>query len=129
MICAVPSHGVREVMSQAALHLPPDAIVVSTVKGIELGSWMRMDEVLCDVLAPEYHPRLVFLSGPSFAGEIAEQQPTAVTLACRVETYAISVQESISHPWFRCYTASRTSSPSRWGSATASGWARTLGPP
>ncbi len=105
VICAVPSHGVREVMSQAALHLPPDAIVVSTVKGIELGSWMRMDEVLCDVLAPEYHPRLVFLSGPSFAGEIAEQQPTAVTLACRVETYAISVQESISSPWFRCYTS------------------------
>ena len=70
VICAVPSHGVREVMSQAALHLPPDAIVVSTVKGIELGSWMRMDEVLCDVLAPEYHPRLVFLSGPASAREI-----------------------------------------------------------
>jgi glycerol-3-phosphate dehydrogenase (NAD(P)+) len=105
VICAVPSHGVRDVMRQAAPHLPPDAIVVSTVKGIELDSWMRMDEVLSDVLPPEFHPRLVFLSGPSFAGEIAEQQPTAVTLACEVETYAISVQESISSPWFRCYTS------------------------
>jgi glycerol-3-phosphate dehydrogenase (NAD(P)+) len=105
VICAVPSHGVREVMAEAAAHLPADAIVVSTVKGIELGSWKRMDEVLSDVLAPEFHPRLVFLSGPSFAGEIADQQPTAVTLACGVETYAISVQQSISSPWFRCYTS------------------------
>ena len=44
------------------------------------------------------------LSGPSFAREIAEQQPTAVTLACREEAYAISVQTALSCPWFRCYT-------------------------
>lgn len=105
IICAIPSHGVREVMSRAAPYLPADAIVVSTVKGIELGSWMRMDQVLCDVLDPSFHPRLVFLSGPSFAGEIAAQKPTAVTLACEIETYAISVQQSISSPWFRCYTS------------------------
>lgn len=105
VICAVPSHGVREVMSEAAPHMPADAIVLSTVKGIELGTWMRMDQVLAEVLEPAFHPRLVFLSGPSFAGEIADQQPTAVTVACEVETYAISVQQSISTPWFRCYTS------------------------
>jgi glycerol-3-phosphate dehydrogenase (NAD(P)+) len=105
VICAVPSHGVREVMTRAAPHLSPEAIVVSTVKGIEVGSWMRMDQVLEDVLDPVHHPRLVFLSGPSFAKEIAAGLPTAVTLACEVESYAISVQESISLPWFRCYTS------------------------
>ena len=105
VICAIPSHGVREVMGRAAPSLPEEAIVVSTVKGIEVGSWMRMDEVLREVLAPVHHPRLVFLSGPSFAKEIAERKPTAVTLACRVESYAISVQQSISCPWFRCYTS------------------------
>ncbi len=105
VICAVPSHGVREVMSRAAPHLPDGAIVVSTVKGIELGTWMRMDQVLEEVLGPEHRPRLVFLSGPSFAREIADGLPTAVTLACREEAYAISVQESISSPWFRCYTS------------------------
>jgi glycerol-3-phosphate dehydrogenase (NAD(P)+) len=105
VICAVPSHGVRDVMSRAAAVLPEGAVVVSTVKGIELGSWMRMDQVLEDVLAPVHHPRLVFLSGPSFAKEVAAGQPTAVTLACRQESYAISVQESISRPWFRCYSA------------------------
>jgi len=105
VICAVPSHGVRDVICRAAPHLPGDAILVSTVKGIELGTWMRMDQVLEDVLAPVHHPRLVFLSGPSFAREIADGKPTAVTLACREEAFAISVQQSISSPWFRCYTA------------------------
>ena len=104
VICAVPSHGVREVMQLAGPHLSREALVVSTVKGIELGTWMRMDQVLHEVLDPVFHPRLVFLSGPSFAREIADGKPTAVTLACAVESYAISVQQSISSPAFRCYT-------------------------
>jgi glycerol-3-phosphate dehydrogenase (NAD(P)+) len=105
VICAVPSHGVREVMQQASAFFPEEAILVSTVKGIESGTWMRMDQVFEDVLDPIHHPRLVFLSGPSFAREVAEGRPTAVTLACREEAYAISVQESLSCPWFRCYSA------------------------
>jgi glycerol-3-phosphate dehydrogenase (NAD(P)+) len=104
VICAVPSHGVREVMQLAGPRLSREALVVSTVKGIELGTWMRMDQVLHEVLDPVFHPRLVFLSGPSFAREIADGKPTAVTLACAVESYAISVQQSISSPAFRCYT-------------------------
>jgi glycerol-3-phosphate dehydrogenase (NAD(P)+) len=56
------------------------------------------------VLDPVHHPRLVFLSGPSFAKEVAARKATAVTLACHDETYAISAQESLSCPWFRCYS-------------------------
>ncbi len=85
VICAVPSHGVRDVMGKASAFLSPDALVVSTVKGIELGTWMRMDQVLREVLEPGLHPRLVFLSGPSFAREVADHRPTAVTLACWTE--------------------------------------------
>ena len=54
--------------------------------------------------SPVHHPRLVFLSGPSFAKEVAARKATAVTLACRDETFAISVQASLSCPWFRCYS-------------------------
>ena len=104
VICAVPSHGVRDVMTRAAPLLPDESILVSTVKGIEVDTCMRMDQVLEDVLDPAHHPRLVFLSGPSFAREIADEKPTAVTVACREEAYAIAVQESISSPWFRCYS-------------------------
>ncbi len=104
VICAVPSHGMREVMTLAGPHLSREAILVSTVKGIDLGTWMRIDEVLREVLDPIHLPRTVFLSGPSFAREIADGRPTAVTLACKVESYAISVQQSLSSPSFRCYT-------------------------
>ncbi len=92
-------------MTRAAPLLPEQSILVSTVKGIEVETCMRMDQVLEDVLDPVHHPRLVFLSGPSFAREIADEKPTAVTLACREEAFAIAVQESISSPWFRCYSS------------------------
>jgi glycerol-3-phosphate dehydrogenase (NAD(P)+) len=91
-------------MELAGPHLAPGTIVVSAVKGIEYETGLTMHGVLEDVLEPEHHPRLVALSGPSFAKEIAERQPTVVTLACREEAYAISVQATLSCPWFRCYT-------------------------
>lgn len=105
VILSVPSHGLRDILGRAAPLFPSGAILVSTVKGIELGTWKRIDEMLEELLAPEHHPRLTFLSGPSFAREIADSRPTAVTVACREEAYAISVQESLSYPWFRCYTS------------------------
>jgi len=104
VICAVPSHGVRDVMGRAAEVMDSEAILVSSVKGIEVETGMTMHRVLQEVLDPAFHPRIVVLSGPSFAREVAEHRPTAVTLACREESYAISVQTALSCPWFRCYT-------------------------
>lgn len=104
VICAIPSHGVRDVMTRAGKAMDPGAILVSTVKGIEVETGLTMDGVLEEVLPEALHPRLVFLSGPSFAREVALHKPTAVTLACQEESYAISVQTALSCPWFRCYT-------------------------
>lgn len=104
VVVAVPSHAVRRVMAEAAAFLDPDAVIVATMKGIEIDTGMTMDRVFEDVLPASFHPRLVFLSGPSFAREIAEHKPTVVTLASHEEVYAISVQESLSTPWFRCYS-------------------------
>ncbi len=104
VILAVPSHGIRRVMAEASKSLDPGAILVSTIKGIEVETGLTMSGVLEEVLDPVFHPRLVFLSGPSFAKEVALKKPTAVTLASREEAYAISVQASISCPWFRCYS-------------------------
>ena len=105
VVCAVPSHAVREVMLRAAPSLPPESVLVSAVKGIEYETGMTMHQVLEDVLPEVHHPRIVSLSGPSFASEIAQRLPTVVTLACREETYAISVQATLSCPWFRCYSS------------------------
>jgi len=104
VIIAVPSHSLREVMTEAAPFIEEGAIIVSAVKGIEFETGLTMNGVLREVLDVAHHPRLVALSGPSFAAEIARRQPTVVTVACREEAYAISVQATLSCPWFRCYT-------------------------
>lgn len=104
VIVSVPSQAVRPVLARALPHLAPGAVLVATMKGIELETGMTMNQVFEDVLPLELHPRVVYLSGPSFAREIAEHKPTAVTLASREEIYAISVQASLSTPWFRCYS-------------------------
>ena len=104
VICAVPSQGVREVMSRARASLEREAIVVSTVKGIEPETGFTMHQVMQEVLGPEHERRIVVLSGPSFAKEIAQRKPTVVTVASDPESFAISVQATLSCPWFRCYS-------------------------
>src|SRR5690606_7337072 len=104
VIVSVPSHAVRDVMAQAAGWLPEEALIVSTVKGIELDTGKTMDAVLEEALPADHHPRLTALSGPSFAHEVARRKPTVLTVACRHEAYAIAVQSHLSCPWFRCYS-------------------------
>jgi glycerol-3-phosphate dehydrogenase (NAD(P)+) len=106
VISVVPSHAVREVWGQARDLVRPDALVVSASKGIEIGTGKLVSDILMEILPREMHERLCFLSGPSFAREIAEQRPTAVSLAAKNETYAIAAQTLISSPLFRCYTTS-----------------------
>ena len=103
VVLAVPSRAFREVIARLAKF---DGVAVSVTKGIEFETGLTMHGILEDVLDAAHHPRLVALSGPSFAAEIAQQRPTVVTLACREEAYAISVQATLSSPWFRCYTNS-----------------------
>jgi glycerol-3-phosphate dehydrogenase (NAD(P)+) len=106
VISVVPSHAVRETWTRARALLRPDALVVSASKGIEVGTGKLCSEVLMEILPARLHDRLCFLSGPSFAREIAERRPTAVALAANNENYAIAAQALISSPQFRCYTNS-----------------------
>ena len=104
VISVVPSHAVRDVWGKGRELVRPDALIVSASKGIEVGTGKLVSEILTDTLPRQMHDRLCFLSGPSFAREIAERRPTAVSLAARNETYAIAAQTLISSPLFRCYT-------------------------
>ncbi len=103
VISVVPSHVLRTVMTQAAPFLPPEAPIVSATKGIENESLMTMSEVLEDVLPIAHQPLLTFLSGPSFAKEVVELQPTAVSLAGRFDRIVHQVQHAMSSPYFRVY--------------------------
>ncbi|HEX5725234.1 MAG TPA: NAD(P)H-dependent glycerol-3-phosphate dehydrogenase [Longimicrobiaceae bacterium] len=100
-----PSHVVREVMGRAAPHLRPDALVVSASKGIENESLKTMDQVLADVLPAEAMRTATYLSGPSFALEVALEHPTAVTIASYSLEAARRAQELFQTPYFRVYTS------------------------
>jgi glycerol-3-phosphate dehydrogenase (NAD(P)+) len=104
VLSVLPSHVVRAVWSRAGPLLEPGALVVSASKGIEEETGRLMSQVLEEVLPAEHHPRLVVLSGPSFAREIAERRPTAVSVASRNEAFAIAAQSMLSSPLFRCYS-------------------------
>jgi len=100
-----PSHVMRRVMSDAIPHLPSGVPLVSAAKGIENESLMTMSEVIEDVLPIGFHPMLAFLSGPSFAKEVSQQLPTAVSVGARYERVAAQVQGLMSAPYFRIYTS------------------------
>jgi glycerol-3-phosphate dehydrogenase (NAD(P)+) len=103
-LSVVPSHGVREVWSKAAGWLEETALVVSASKGIEVGTGKLVHQILEDVLPPGARERVVVLSGPSFAREIAEGRPTALSVAARTDGFAIAVQSLLSSPRLRCYS-------------------------
>jgi glycerol-3-phosphate dehydrogenase (NAD(P)+) len=101
VLSAAPSHAVRTVLRGAAPDIADDAIVISATKGLEDTSLARMSQVIADEVAGV---RIVVLSGPSFAKEVAERQPTAVVAASSDATAATAVQQLCSTPSFRVYT-------------------------
>lgn len=106
ILSVVPSHTVRSVTAQYASFISDDAIIISASKGIENNTLMLLSDVFRVTLPPGLHNRLCFLSGPSFAREVAQKMPTAVTLACYDYKIGRRVQEVMSMPYFRVYTNS-----------------------
>ncbi|HTN86466.1 MAG TPA: NAD(P)H-dependent glycerol-3-phosphate dehydrogenase [Sorangium sp.] len=103
VVVVVPSHALREVVREAGRHIPRDALVCSATKGIENDSLMLMSEVLVDELGRAAEPRLSYLSGPSFAREVAAGQPTTVVVAGRSERETHAVQRLLATDRFRVY--------------------------
>jgi glycerol-3-phosphate dehydrogenase (NAD(P)+) len=103
VVCAVPSHAVRETMSMAGPFLGKDAIVVSATKGIEEGTGLRMSEVIR--AAASCGERVAVLSGPSFAKEVAAEMPTVVTATATDLSTADFVQHAFATPMFRVYSS------------------------
>lgn len=102
VVSAAPSHAVRSVMAAAGKALRADALVVSVSKGLEPQGQMRMTQVLEEVL-----PRgsaIAALSGPTFAREVYERQPTAATVASSSAETARRAQEAMTARTFRLYT-------------------------
>ncbi|MFP7754173.1 NAD(P)H-dependent glycerol-3-phosphate dehydrogenase [Thermodesulfobacteriota bacterium B35] len=105
VLMVVPSHGFREVFSRLLPHLRSGALLVSAVKGIEIGTRMTMTGIMEQVAGGRRNEfRYGVLSGPSFAREVAQHQPTAVTIAFADMAAARAVQHLFATDYFRAYT-------------------------
>lgn len=105
ILMVVPSHVMRETAARLAPFLEPGAIVLSASKGIEDETSHTMVEILARELSGCPNLKLGALSGPSFAREVAQGLPTAVTLAMSGRDLAKAVQAHLSSPTFRIYTS------------------------
>jgi glycerol-3-phosphate dehydrogenase (NAD(P)+) len=105
VICAVPSHAVREVFSKCAAKIEPGTVLLCGTKGIEEDSLKTMGELLVEILGPGRKTHHAFLSGPTFAAEVARRLPAAVTVAAQEEGVAKRIQEIFSTQNFRVYTS------------------------
>ncbi|MER5867957.1 NAD(P)H-dependent glycerol-3-phosphate dehydrogenase [Kitasatospora sp. NPDC002040] len=102
-VLAVPSQTLRQNLAAWAPLLGPDTVLVSLMKGIELGTAKRMSEVIQEIagVGPE---RVAVVSGPNLAREIADKQPAASVVACTDELVAKRLQAACHTPYFRPYT-------------------------
>ncbi len=103
VVFVAPSHATREVARAAAPHITEGTAIVSATKGIENESLMFMDEILSQELPPYARKQLAFLSGPSFARELAAGQPTAVVVAAHSSDVAAQVMHAFHTPYLRTY--------------------------
>ncbi|KHL12032.1 glycerol-3-phosphate dehydrogenase (NAD(P)+) [Mumia flava] len=103
VVLAVPSQQLRPNLEAWAHHLRDDAVLVSLMKGVELGTHLRMSEVIAE-LAGAGPERIAVVTGPNLAREIALREPAASVVACADEHVAQDLQRWCHTPMFRPYT-------------------------
>ncbi|MFZ5624268.1 MAG: NAD(P)H-dependent glycerol-3-phosphate dehydrogenase [Gemmatimonadota bacterium] len=101
VVSVTPSHVVRRVVTPLRDAIAPGTIVVSATKGIETDTLKLMSDVITEALP---HTRFAALSGPSFAQEVYQRQPTLVVAASADPAVARGVQEIFVTPAFRVYS-------------------------
>ena len=104
VISAVPSHVCRDVYRKMLPYLKPEMVFVTATKGIENETLMRMSEVIHDIIKPKFTPRVAAISGPTFALEVANGEPTALVVAGPDDELRRDLQRELSAPHFRLYT-------------------------
>lgn len=101
VVCAVPSHGTRGVLRSVASIIDEDAVIVSATKGLEVGTLLRMTQVIEEEVGSSHE--VAVLSGPSFSKELVAELPTAVCVAGRSELTVQAVQQEFRSHSFRLY--------------------------
>ena len=103
VLLAVPAQTMRTNLEQWAGLITRGATLVSAAKGIELGTLMRMSQVIVDVTGVD-PSQVGVISGPNLASEITAGQPAATVIACSDSGRAVAVQRMLNGGYFRPYT-------------------------
>ncbi|GHB27837.1 MULTISPECIES: NAD(P)H-dependent glycerol-3-phosphate dehydrogenase [Streptomyces] len=104
LVLSIPAQSLRTSLAAWAPLIGPDTVIMSLMKGIELGSGLRASQVITEVTGVS-EERMAVLSGPNLAREIMAGQPAAATVACRDEDTARRLQQACHTPYFRPYTS------------------------
>ncbi len=104
LVLAIPTQSLRHVLGPIAPFLSPQCIIVCAVKGIENDTLSFPIQIIEQELGAQAKSKIVVLSGPSFAIEVAEKQPTAVSIACIDADTNHQTQALFHTSLFRVYT-------------------------
>ena len=104
VVGVTPSHAIRDVLGRAAAWLEDDVVMVNASKGLEDGTLHTIEQVYREIFPAPIAERATYLSGPTFAAEIAGGMPSAIVLAGRDRETTAFVQREISTERFRTYS-------------------------
>ncbi len=104
VVIVIPSHVMRDTAIKISDVISPNTVVVSASKGIENNTYLTMTGVIRESIQGISEDNIAALSGPSFAGEVARNVPTAVTAASKNHEIAAFIQNIFATPFFRVYT-------------------------
>jgi glycerol-3-phosphate dehydrogenase (NAD(P)+) len=99
---AIPAQNLRDALTEWKSLFAPNALVISTIKGIELSSELRMTEVITEVLEQR---NFAIITGPNLADELILRQPAGAVAAAPSLDIATQVQELFTTPYYRVYTS------------------------
>lgn len=103
VLSVVPTQATREVWKNAKKLIEPGRPIIVASKGIEQKTHLLVNEIMLDILGEEAKGNLFFLSGPSFAKELAEKKPTAITIAGYNQERIDEIQRIFFNKYFRAY--------------------------
>ncbi|MFM1909428.1 MAG: hypothetical protein RLZZ545_126 [Actinomycetota bacterium] len=101
-VLAIPAQQLRSTLEDWKLYFGVDSIIVSTLKGIEIASQMRMTEVIEDVLGPR---KISIITGPNLADELVLRQPAGAVAAATTQELADQIRDLFRTPYYRVYTS------------------------
>jgi len=101
-VLAIPAQQLRATLQEWKPFFSSDSIIVSTVKGIEISTQMRMTEVIEDVLGPH---AIAIITGPNLADELVLRQPAGAVAAAATQELADQMRDLFRTPYYRVYTS------------------------